>query len=311
MWPFRRRRPQTRRSRYRDNNPLKKQLMVGILLFVLVGGLVAGVWYGTRVADWQITDVTVIGGPTIQHDDVEALVWQELTGNYFKLTPRTFFYTYPETAIKASIESLPRVKAVTSEVVNNFEVVVAFEEYIPEALWCSAVSQAASTCLFLDQAGYAFAPAPTLQGAAFVRYIHSEEALATNTTPFTKDFLTDTGTFSDWLTDTLGWYVTHVVYQNDIDIEYILAGGGKLKVTTQVPLKTTQANLETLLSAAEMEKERAGDFEYIDLRFGDKIFIRDVIEEPIATSSDVAATTSPAVATSTTDTAASADAAGE
>ena len=301
MWPFRKRRPTTRSARYRDNNPLKKQLLIGGLLVVLVSGLVTSVWYGTRVPAWQIETVRVVGGPTIQHEDVRALVWQQLEGSYFRLVPKTFFYTYPETTIAAVIQDLPRVKAVTTTLTDRSELVVAFEEYIPEALWCRSVEMAGSNCVFFDQTGYAFATAPTLQGGVFIRYVHSVEEPRVDATPFSAEFLTETKTFSTWLIDTFGWYVTHVVSTNGIDVDYTLAHDGILKVTTQVPITTTQNNLETLLAAPEMEKERAGDFEYIDLRFGDKIFIRDVEPEPVATSTEMTATSSEGVVTTSTE----------
>lgn len=290
MWSFRRRRTKTRRARYRDNNPIKKQILIGLTLFSLLALLLAGVWYGSRVADWQIATVTVIGGPTIAHEDIEALVWEQLQGSYFVFVPRQFYYTYPEESILEVVRAIPRIKAATVKLVEMSELVVAFEEYVPEALWCADVSSTAEGCMFLDASGYAFSPAPTLQGAAFVRYVHSVEEPRVDATPFTPDFLSETATFSTWLTDTFGWYVTHIVYTNGIDIEYELAGGGMLKVTTQMPIETTQTNLEALLAASEMEKERAGDFEYIDLRFGDKVFIRDFEPEVVATSTDSVAT---------------------
>ena len=249
------------------------QILTGLGIVVVLGLLVTVIWYGTRVQSLQINSIEVVGGYTIPHSEIETKVQERLIGTYFKLIPKSFRATYPKNAILENIYSIARVKNVAIEVLDTQKIVIVFEEYRPHALWCEF--QDSPECLFLDDSGYAFSQAPILTGSAFIRYVDEDTLPEIKTQGFAPDFIHQTQEFSDLLATQLDLYVTHVEKVQDLDILYTVSGGGVLKVSQSMTPETSFKNLRSILSSENFIHLQNGAFQYIDLRFGDKIFLNE------------------------------------
>lgn len=252
---------------------LQRQLAVGAIILVVVSLLVTAIWYGTRIPSLQINRVEIIGGETIPHSVLEAKVNAELVGAYLRLVPKRFMPFYPKTRIIESVSSLDRVKNVHVELTDEQTVTVVFDEHVPYALWCPASSSAA--CLFIDKAGFAFAGAPELEGSAFVRYSEDGKDPQVDTFGFETSFVKETEAFMTLLQDQLSLYATHVYKMSTYDVEYVISGGGIIKVSQAIPMQESFSNLETILNSEEFKHIEPGAFQYIDLRFGDKVFVNE------------------------------------
>jgi hypothetical protein len=269
--------------------PWRFQIMVGFMLLGTIAVLVTLLWYGTRIAALQITSVSVIGGSTIAHETIEASVWQSLQGRHYRLVPYTFSWWYPKATLEAMLKQMPRMKHVHTEV-NDQELTVLFEEYQPFALWCETVT--ASSCLFIDTTGYAFTKAPDLMGSAFIRYIKEGAVPLERTGVFDPAFIATTGALAARLEDELNLYVTHVIQSDAVDTSYVLASGAEIKVSARMTADETFTNLKTIFASKDFSDLASGDFHYIDLRFGDKVFVSEVevaASSSAATSSAVGA----------------------
>ena len=255
---------------------LVRQIILGSLLFLALGFFGYGVWYGTRLPAVTLTTITVVGGETVQAAAITEQAEAVLEGSYFHLIPYRFSYLYPRANIAAAIAEHPRVKQVYVERTSRHELTIAFEEYRPVALWC--LSPEATDCLFLDKTGYAFVKAPVLEGAAFVRYVDSNAELAVGTSPFVGDRIVATNAFIDQVHNDLAINITAVERQGRSDLRYHVAGGGEILVSEVLPLSDTLVNLATILQSPEFEHLEPGSFRYIDLRFGNKIFINEELD---------------------------------
>lgn len=265
---------------------LQIQIVIGIVIAITIALLLTTVYYSTRINSLQIRDIQVIGGQTIPHSFIEDAVNDTLDGTYFKLVPRHFRPLYPREAIIEKILQNDRVKNVHVEIIDGHTLVVAFDEYTPFALWCAKPDS--TSCMFMDTSGYAFAQAPELEGSAFVRYIQEGKEPVLKSNPFDSTYIKETGEFVELLKSELNLYVTHVTKQGTYDIEYQLSGGGVIKVSQTKPLKDTFSNLETILHSKEFANIEPGSFQYIDLRFGDKVFVNEV--QPVEVGSTTSTT---------------------
>jgi hypothetical protein len=223
--------------------------------------------------------VEVVGGSTIAHEVIEGAVKQALAGSYYKLIPYTFRLFYPATRITEQLMQIPRIEDVRTSA-DGQTLTVAFVEYEPYALWCKDAD--AMRCLFLDAAGFAFAEAPQLTGSAFVRYVQEGKEPVLKTEGFSRAYMDTTGSLANRLEDELGLYVTDVVRKDEIDTSYFLATGAEIKVSERMTADETFINLQTIFGSEEFAGLAAGDFHYIDLRFGDKVFVSKV--EVVATT---------------------------
>jgi hypothetical protein len=251
------------------------------------------VWHVTRAPFFTITTITAEGGVTIEPAEVTERVEPVLAGTYLGLIPRRFTYMYPAEAVVNAVLAVPRIKDVTVSRADHDTIKVEYDEYVPQALWCK--DRETSACYFLDEAAYAFGPAPDLKGGSLLRYYTPETDPAIGPAPFSVADYEATDRFAAALALT-GWFVSGVEIDSVRDVFYTLVGGGELKASLLQANETTLEYLNTLRTSDEYAHLTPDNFSYIDLRFGTKLFVNEVtVDENQATTTDEVS----AVATST------------
>jgi len=269
----------TAKKRRRAVDPATRQLVlqiaIGIGVFSLVVLVLTGVWYGSRVNMLTIDTIIIEGGQTISHDQVRDTVAGTLTGNYFGLIPKRFAWTYPHTTIVTEVATVSRVKNPIVERLSGTELRVVIDEYIPFALWCKFENE--SDCFFIDREGFAFAQAPVLEGGSLYRFYTLGDEPALKEVLRDGLVLANIVTMAEALESDFSFPVTKIELDTMGDVFFHVVRGGEIKVAvSQSPQKTLE-NLALVLSADDFAGLKAGTFQYIDLRFGSKVFVNDTI----------------------------------
>lgn len=268
---------------------LVKHILLGVCFFAVVIILLTIVWHVTRISALTIQSINIDGGVTINKEEVKAKVEEKLAGEYLRLVPRRFAFFYPEEEVFNNVNSVERIKNVQINRVSGTELQVTFDEYLPDSLWCDLDLE--DHCFFLDENGYAFAKAPDLLGESIVRYYASERTAEVGVNPFTREDFVLTKEFIDYMAE-IGWFVTKVEINSVRDVFYTVIQGSEIKATlTEEPLKPFE-NLTTILQSKEFSHLKPGNFQYIDLRFGSRVFVNEESKEPdlveATTTEDVA-----------------------
>lgn len=266
------------RRKKRAAGSFLKQFLVGFLLclfLVLVGGVV---WYGSRLESFTIVSIEVEGGETIDHSFVKEKVDAVLQGEYYNLVPRRFAFTYPEKEIFDEVMKIEKVKSVFVSRSNGKTVKVVVYEYDPAVMWCDR-EQELDGCVFVDEKGYAFTKAPPISGNAMLR-IDNGAKPEIGQQPFTSRLVTNANDFSRSLRQEFNFITTSTVLVGPEELIFNIAGGGEVKITLRQPIETSIDNLEVLLNSDEFQDLKPGSFGYIDLRFGDKVFVNENSGEP-------------------------------
>ena len=252
---------------------LVRQIIVGLLIAAFFGMLLTSVWYVTRIDSFTISTVTVSGGETISHSQVEEIVQNKLSGAYLKFIPYRFALLYPHEDIELGIREIKRIKNLTVMRQGGTELAVEFEEYIPHALWCK--DSESEGCFFLDDNGYSFSPAPSLSGGSFLRFI----AIVKDPTEHTQAFSPEDYQKVHELVVLLrekGWYVSKAEVDGAGDAFFTIVDGGEFKVSLRQSSEDTIDNMSTVLNSEKFAHIKPGNFEYVDLRFGSKVFVNEV-----------------------------------
>lgn len=266
-----------RRKRIDPNTVvLLKRILSGIASIFLVVLLLFGIWHGTRVSSLTITSVKAEGGETIDNNKLEALVTGVLEGEYVGFVPKRFSWFYPKKKIYETLYSIDRIHNVEVERVDGTSLSVTYDEYIPHALWC--VSVVSDDCFFVDDSGFAFAEAPKLTGASLLRFVKS------GYDPTLDEILLETDSYKkiNYLIDLLsnqGWFVSYVEIDQVGDVFLQIVGGGELKVSLSITPEETIDNLFVVLNSDKFSHIEPGNFKYIDLRFGNKVFVNEEFED--------------------------------
>ncbi len=279
---------------------LIRQIIVGVLIATFFGLLTSSVWFATRVNALTIDTITVRGGETIQHSEVESVVRAQIDGSYMKLVPRAFAFTYPHENIVAEVNKVHRIKNVSVVRSGGNELLVEFDEYVPHALWCKNSESAG--CFFLDENGYSFAPAPTLEGGSFLRFV----SIAKDPSEHVQAFPEEEYKRVHELTQKFAaakWFVSKAEIDAASDAFLTIVDGGLFKVSLKQSADETVSNLLTVLGSENFTHIKPGNFEYIDLRFGSKVFVNEVtIDKNASSTASEPATSTPSASPEITST---------
>lgn len=263
---------------------LLRQLFLGcvtIFVFILIGVLI---WYVSRLSLFNIDTVSANGGETIDASEVETMVRSLLVGDYIGLVPRTFIWTYPEEEILQAVSSVSRVKQPVV-VRKGRELTIKYDEYFPYALWCP--SQSDENCVFIDETGFAFASAPKLEGGALMRYSKIGVEPILQQTLLDASSLESIQNLEQEISRKLNLPISFIESDITGDVFMSVSGGGEIKISLKMTPQETFDNLQSILAAPEFADIKPGSFQYIDLRFGNKVFVN----EEIVTASSTSATT--------------------
>lgn len=278
----------TTRTRTRDRSPravLVRQIAGGSAVLLFVALLGALVWYATRINTLTIQTIAVSGGETIPHDMVRNAAEKHLFGSYFILIPHRFAWFYPKEAIRDAVASIDRVEDVTVARTSGTELSIEFSEHEPAGLWCANNAQ----CVFVDEHGFAFARAPSLTGAAILRYHDPARTPAVGAVAYSAEDGARFRATRAALKEKYGLALVSVEQIVPGEVAYRVAEGGVLKVAMSMPQATVLENLDTIFSSVEFAHLTDGTFAYIDLRYGEKVFVREhAVNENAASSTDAA-----------------------
>ncbi len=262
-----------------------KQTLIGTGLALFVTLLLTAVWYGTRLSGVTISSVQVNGAETVDAQMVTEGVTNLLDQSYIRLIPKRFTFLYPESAILAQVQDIPRVATVEIARPSWRELEIYLTEHSPTALWCEVEAQ--HECLFMNESGYAFAAAPQLRGGSFMRYssVGRDPEIGERLLPAAEMHNLE------WLTnaiaDNLQLYPALVQVYPDNRVTAVLTTGGELYMTLNQDVTATMHYLESLIGSQEFSHLQSDWFQYIDLRFGNRLFVNEALV--VSTSTDVAA----------------------
>lgn len=267
---------------------LIRQILIGLAVVTTVVLLLTAVWHLTRLPSLTISTVTAAGGETIEASAVVAAVEAELSGTYGKFIPKRFFLFYPQNGVRKAAEGVERVRDVLVERVSMTEIAVTYGEHTPYALWCK--EESVDECLFLNDQGYAYATAPHLDGGNFVRYHQAALAPAVGSSVLPADDFWNTISLTKLLAaDNI--FVAKAEVDEAGDVYYILTTGGEIRATLRDEAKQVAENVRTVLSTKEFSHLRSSDFNYLDVRFGNKVYVSEFDVATLAAASSTASST--------------------
>jgi cell division septal protein FtsQ len=273
MW----KRHATFRSPKSASRVFKKRMIASGMGALAMLTLAVGVWYGARRPEVTIASVSVSGGSTVPHEQVEEKVIAALSGNYALLIPKRFSFLYPKEAITDAVNTLPRVHnaAVARESLTQLS--VTFEEYTPYALWCdsAATSTAAESCLFIDSEGFAYAEAPPLRGETLIRFVVDGRLPERGVHVYDRETLQKYHLLVEAIEARHEHHLRAMTETKDGDVLLHLNQGVDLWITRDANIEEVFENLESILQAPEFVDRPLESFEYIDLRFGNKVYVKE------------------------------------
>jgi cell division septal protein FtsQ len=295
--PTRARRPSGRPpEREQKRLPLRtrrRRARTALLFFILLCIALAayGVHWISYAQQFSIDTVTVIGADTMPTQIVQLFTETELDDGSYHFLSRDNIFLYPKVAIeKGLVASFPRIQsaAVSRPSLFSRSLIVTIAERQSFARWCVSLpsAQASSTpaqCFQMDGSGFIFASADasTTAASSFVEpYLFSGD-LSSQVNPtqspigqtFIPGHLPGVLALLTVLQQQDGVTPVAVTVESDQDFSVDLQDGYSLKASFGEDTGTLARNLKLALGSDALAGQQA-NIEYVDLRFGDKVYYK-------------------------------------
>ncbi|MBI4137715.1 MAG: FtsQ-type POTRA domain-containing protein [Candidatus Sungbacteria bacterium] len=270
-----------------------------VFLFIaLVAAGGAGI-FSLRHPYARIARIEVLGAQSVSGDEIRSRAAALLSGSYAFVIPKDFFGLVNAGAIKKTLEK-DFLRIADAEVIKEFPDSLRISvrersswaiacpqeirQQLPQSLPATGTPAAAGSlgtgarrqapaCVFIDENGFAYEEAPRTFGA-LVR------TLVADAPPAVGGFVVDASTMgflkavSEGSEKLLGSPIVEyqILSRTPGDVRLKTREGFSLIVTQEASIPDSLRVLERVL--AEEIKEKRGRLDYIDLRFGNKVFYK-------------------------------------
>lgn len=237
--------------------------------------------YISRLPHLNITEIQIIDNKFIDGEEAQNVIWGEMAGKYIWLFPKTNVFFYPQNKIKDSLQNkLGRIENVDLSIKNNNILLVSLDEREAKYTWCGDTPTPEGEkekCYFLDKVGYIFEEAPHFSGEVYFKFfgIPSESY-------FQKEYFEKLVLFKDTLI-TLKLKPTFLYVNKEKEVEVYLSKTNLSKYEPKIifNLNSDILNIiENITAALDTEplktdiKNKYSSLQYIDLRFGNKVYTK-------------------------------------
>ncbi|OGZ04730.1 MAG: hypothetical protein A2648_02720 [Candidatus Lloydbacteria bacterium RIFCSPHIGHO2_01_FULL_41_20] len=273
----------SRAKRKRRIEFIKKSILFLIIVLVFFGGAT----FVLRYDKLSIVDVEITGTDVLNPEELKNLAINILEEKYFYLIPKKNFLLYPRSGIENSLSSsfkrISKISVGYKSLKTPRIIVVKIEERMPAYLWCGesklVETRKPPECYFVDRDGYVFDKAPTFSENVFIILygnLMDEEDASIGGVFLSRDDFASLSKFI-YRTSSLGLISTSLIKKDDGDYDLELARAGKISFSLKDGTEKNISNLESALGTDPLKTNLATKpdaLEYIDLRFGNKIFFK-------------------------------------
>lgn len=271
---------------------LKRERRRAVLNKILaaVSGLVAIfllLAYLSRFNSLNIAGVEVSGNKIVDTEMIREAAGEQIAGKYLWLFPKTNILIYPENNIRKNLQNkFQRLKDINLSVSNDKILQVSVMERAASYIWCGTNLPSADTgspkCYFMDADGYIFDEAPYFSGEVYFKFYGGTSINAES--PFGSYFFQKNFRQLMSFKDTLiavGLKPVALYAAADGDLQIFLSGGKtpaaepKILLRADADLQNAAENLQAALNTEPLLskfKNKYSKLEYIDLRFGNKVY---------------------------------------
>jgi hypothetical protein len=264
------------RSRHRKRP--RFNLRLGAILAALAFISAASI-YVLRYPEWQLLQINVSGTRSLLGEEIKSIIWEETSESYARLIPKRSIFLLKEKDLASKLkQEFPRIREVSFERDLPAGLLVSIVEREPWAIACNdnftPENPEDVDCVFVDLKGVAFDQAPDSTGSLVIKIKTNFPKLSLGEPILDTALAEYLQNFGKKIESGIGSKV--IVYE----LSSVLAGefrmtlndGFALIVTKGADAENVLKILKTVLE--EEVKEKRMSLEYVDLRFGNKVFYR-------------------------------------
>ena len=245
---------------------------IALAILLVCAGIAWGISYASYLPQFSVGDVTVIGTQNISPQLVQGYVETILQDGSHHFLSRQNIFLYPRAVIEKDVVAFfPRISSATvsRDALLSRDLTISVTERQTFALWCADSAQ----CYEMDKGGFVFAQSPVASSST--EYVF-QGGIATSSSPVGQSFVTAHLPGIVALLTQLGqsgFTPQGATVESDEDFSVPLREGFALKASFGESADTLVKNLQLVLSSSALQGKEQ-ELEYVDLRFGDRVYYK-------------------------------------
>lgn len=265
-----------RKYRLRKKKPLyrKKSFWLGILILILFGEVFYLIIFSPI---FQIKEVEIMGAGKVGAQDIQNiqnLAQSHLSRNFFLFSSKNIFFLKAKKIQEALLERFPEITNVNLKRKFPDRLVIEIEERRPVAIFCQGESEDSQKCFFIDREGLIFEEVSEENRSDYLVIKSVKPGLTLlGGMVLPREDLTRFLEIRDGLKDNLNIPLEHVFQANEEKLIAKTSQGWEIYFNLREDVAKQLMNLGLVLEK-EIGPEKRGSLEYIDLRFGSRVFYK-------------------------------------
>jgi len=241
-----------------------------LLLLLLLAGGVFGLF---SIDTLKIKHVSIKGAFVLSERELSEKVESILESKILNIFPQNRIFSFPfEKTKNILLEQFGRIGEIEIEKNLDSSILIKISERKPTALLCWKEGDS-ENCFFVDKEGYLFEKAPLFSAGVFLKFFDDRKY---GTRLGEKEFLISKKTFQrifDFKKRLEQFLLIEKIHLKDEGVcEFYSTNGWYLVLDIKNDWNLVYDNLITLLENTVSKNDK--DLEYIDLRFGNKVFFK-------------------------------------
>lgn len=237
------------------------------VIFILI--LIIGFFYWMRHPSMNIDKIEIVKNSFSKSENIEASVHKVLEGNEFFLIPKTNALFLPRKEAERELKEIyPEISEIDIDLKGTKQIEVEIFEYEPEAILISNSGK-----YFINEEGRVFLEEPMLHSRDDLLSIEKEIEVSLGDNVIDKKFLNDLNLFVQKLKDID--IKVKIARNPEEDVYRLETGRGfEIVISSVDDLSDAVSNIQAILEKGALSKEDLDFVDYIDLRFGNKVFYK-------------------------------------
>ncbi len=261
----------------------RRKIIIGKIALGIIGGvsLWSLIFWASSLPSVTIERIEVEGTVSLSKEAIASSTREFLLGRYFFTVPRGSIFFYPKVTIRENLQATyPEVEHISLGAKNFYTLGIIVKERTAAGLWCRGafedIRKDNEDCFLLDKTGFIFAPvAGTADTSTLIRfYSKLAESNPIGQSYAPKAYFSSLLAFARELNDA-GFVVKAFHDRQDDAVEALLSEGQRLVFTRDIDFVAALGNFKTVIGDPSFGGS-AGfvKTDYIDLRFGNKVFYK-------------------------------------
>jgi cell division septal protein FtsQ len=250
---------------------LLKKLVLVFFFLLFVFSCATAFFYAPYL---RVKKISLEGNSSLSAEKILGEVSNYLQGKFFRIFPRDNILLLSKEAIVTNLlRKFPRIEEVS--LLKNFPdgISVKIKERQQKAILCANESPPARGCFFIDENGYVFEEAPYFSGDVYLKFFDERESPpgAPGFQIISEEQFKKLLEFRDFLSRE-NIKISKIILKKEGIYEADISEGWYILLNEQNEPKISYENLKISLDSKIQGNRQK--LEYIDLRFGNKVFYK-------------------------------------